>query len=439
MKKKIVIIGAAGRDFHNFNVLFKDNNEYEVICFTATQIPGIDGRKYPKILSGKMYPKGIPIYPEQDLEKLIKKYKIDECILSYSDLSYNYVMNLASRVNSAGADFKMLSAESTMLKSKKPVIAVCAVRTGCGKSQTTRYIANYLKQKGKRVIIIRHPMPYGDLSKQVVQRFETLQDLEKYNTTIEEREEYEEHIKNGFIVYAGVDYQRILKQAELEADVIIWDGGNNDTPFYKPDLMFTVADALRPGHEKLFYPGEITFRIADAIIINKENTANNRDIDTIVLNAKNMNSKAKIIHADSIITLEGNIIIKNKKILIIEDGPTLTHGGMSFGAGYKAVIPENPKIINCKKYISGSIKQTFEKYSHLDGRVLPAMGYSKEQIKELEKIILNIHKKEKLDYIVSGTPIDLKLLIKTKVPILKAKYELKEKSNIIQILLLKIN
>ncbi len=432
MKKRIIIIGAAGRDFHNFNTIYRDNKEYEVVCFTATQIPGIDGRKYPKILSGKMYTKGIPIYPEQDLEKLIKKYKIDECILSYSDLSYDYIMHLGARVNSAGADFKMLSAESTMLKSKKPVIAVCAVRTGCGKSQTTRYIANYLKQKGKRVIIIRHPMPYGDLSKQVVQRFETLQDLKKYNTTIEEREEYEEHIKNGFIVYAGVDYQRILKQAELEADVIIWDGGNNDTPFYKPDILFTVADALRPGHEKKFYPGEINFKLADAIIINKENTAKKRDIDTIVMNAKEMNSKAKIIHADSIITLEGDNSLRNKKVLIIEDGPTLTHGGMPFGAGFKAISNKGSKIINVKKYLSGELKETFKHYSHLDGNVLPAMGYSKKQIQELEQIIEIIKKKEKLEYIISGTPIDLKLLIKTEVPILRVKYELKEKGNIIK-------
>ncbi|MFA5382747.1 MAG: GTPase [Candidatus Micrarchaeia archaeon] len=438
MKKKIIIIGAAGRDFHNFNTLYRDNNEYEVVCFTATQIPGIDDRKYPKILSGKLYPNGIPIYPEEELENLIKKHKIDECILSYSDLSYDIVMNLSAKVNSAGADFVILSPEKTMLKSNKPVIAVCAVRTGCGKSQTTRYIANLLKQSGKKVVIIRHPMPYGDLSKQIIQRFTKIEDLKRYKTTIEEREEYELHIKNGFILYAGVDYERILRQAENEADIILWDGGNNDTPFYKPNLLFVVADALRPNHEKKFYPGEVNFRIADAIIINKENSANKRDIDTIVLNAKNMNSKAKIIHADSIITLENADKIKGKKILIIEDGPTLTHGGMVYGAGYKEAINYEPKILNVKNYLFGDIEKTFEKYQHLDGKILPAMGYSDKQIKELGEIIKKINQKEKIDYIISGTPIDLKLILKTTIPILKTKYELKERTNIIPFLISKI-
>lgn len=432
--KRIIILGAAGRDFHNFNTIYKNNKDYQVICFTATQIPGIESRKYPKVLSGKRYSKGIPIYSEKQLEALIKKHKIDECVLSYSDLSYDQVMHLAARVNSAGSDFKMLSAEETMIKSKKPIIAVCAVRTGCGKSQTTRYIADILRKKGKKVVIVRHPMPYGDLSKQIVQRFSTLKDLDKHKTTIEEREEYEQHIKNGLIVYAGVDYEKILKCAEKEADVIIWDGGNNDTPFYKPDLMFTIADALRPNHEKKFYPGEINFKIADAIIINKENSANKRDINIIVRNANEMNPKAKIIHADSIINLGKNANkIKNKRILIIEDGPTLTHGGMTFGAGYTAAIKYSPKIINVKKYIFGEIKQTFEKYTHLNGQILPAMGYSKKQIKELE-IIIN---KSKPEYIIAGTPIDLTSVIRTKVPILQAKYELKEKNKLISILLLK--
>lgn len=345
-------------------------------------------------------------------------------------------MNLAARVNSAGADFSMIAPEKTMLKSKKPIIAICAVRTGCGKSQTTRYIADILKKRGKKVVIVRHPMPYGDLTKQIVQRYSNLKDLKKYNTTVEEREEYEQHINNGFIVYAGVDYERVLRNAETEADIIIWDGGNNDLPFFKPDLMFTIADALRPNHEKRFYPGEICFRIADVIIINKENSANKRDIDTIVQNAKNMNKKAEIIHVESIIDINSDI--KDKKVLVIEDGPTLTHGGMQFGAGYKAAAQQKAKIINCKKYLIGSIRETFDKYGHLDGRVLPAMGYSKKQILELEKIINEICIKEKLDFVVSGTPMDLSLILTTKLPIIKIGYDLQEKNRGIDRILLKI-
>ncbi|MCD6573720.1 MAG: GTPase, partial [Thermoplasmata archaeon] len=380
MKKKVVIMGAAGRDFHNFNVVFRDNEEYEVVAFTATQIPNITGRKYPPELAGKLYPDGIPIYDEKDLPEIVKKYGIDEAVFSYSDVSYNEVMHKGAIANAAGADFKLLSPEHTMLKSKKPVIAVCAVRTGCGKSQFSRKIFELLSKK-RKVVAIRHPMPYGDLAKQRCQRFASYEDLDRHECTIEEREEYEPYIDMGGVVYAGVDYEEILKEAEKEADVIIWDGGNNDYPFYKPDLHIVIADPHRAGHELSYYAGEINLRMADVVIINKIDTAKDEDIKKIEENVRNANPKAKIIKATSPIKIEGDI--KGKRVLVVEDGPTLTHGEMKFGAGTIAAMKENAEIIDARKYAVGSIKETFEKYSHLE-KILPAMGYGEEQIRDLE-------------------------------------------------------
>lgn len=417
-------MGAAGRDFHNFNVLFRDNGEYEVVCFTAEQIPGISDRKYPKELSGKLYPNGIGIYPESKIRELIKKENIDEIIFSYSDVSNNEIMEKVSIVNSCGADFRLLSATETMLKSQKPVISICAVRTGCGKSQTTSKIASILKSQGKKVVVVRHPMPYGDLSKQIVQRFENLNDLEKHKCTIEEREEYEQHIRKGIIVYAGVDYEKILRDAEKEADIILWDGGNNDTPFFKPDLHVVVADALRPGHEVLYHPGQTNFLMADVLIINKENSAKKESISIILENIRKLKMNPIVVHADSVLELENGGKLDGKKVIIIEDGPTLTHGGMRIGAGYQKAKKHKVEIINCKKIAVGSIKEVYEKYSHLDGTILPAMGYSKKQIQELEQTIKNA----KPDAVITGTPIDLGLILKLNIPIYHVKYYIKEKN-----------
>jgi predicted GTPase len=373
-KKKIIIMGAAGRDFHNFNVYYRENNEYEVVAFTATQIPDIAGRKYPPELSGELYPNGIPIYPEEKLTELIKENDIDEVVFAYSDLPYEYVMGKSAVVNAAGADFTLLGPESTMIKSTKPLIAVCAVRTGCGKSQVSREIFEILRKKGLKVASIRHPMPYdADLTTQICQRFASYDDLDKYNCTIEEREEYEPYIDMDGVIFAGVDYGKILSEAEKEADVIIWDGGNNDFSFYKPDLLITLADPHRPGHEISYYPGEVNTRSADVVIINKANTAN------------------------------------KKKVLVIEDGPTVTHGSMKYGAGTVAANDNNAgEIIDPRNFAVGSITETFNKYNHLTN-VLPAMGYSKKQISELEETINNTE----CDVVVSGTPIDLRLYFKT--------------------------
>ena len=422
MIKKVIIMGAAGRDFHNFNVFFRNSPKYRVVCFTATQIPDIAGRKYPKELAGKLYPKGIPIYAEDELPKLIKKHNIDIVVLSYSDLSYDYVMHRASMANAAGADFWLLGPSSTMLKSKKPVISVCAVRTGCGKSQTTRKVCEILKKMGLKVAVIRHPMPYGDLRKQIWERFEKLEDLDRYSCTIEEREEYEPHINRGNIVYAGVDYGEILKRAEKEADVIVWDGGNNDFPFYKTDLLITVADPHRAGHELKYYPGEVNLRMADVVVINKEDTAKKEWIKIVEENTKKVNPKAKIIHADSVISVDGPNKIKNKRVLVVEDGPTVTHGGMKYGAGYFAAKRYNCRIADPRRYAVGSIRKTFKKYSHLE-KVLPAMGYSKKQLKELEKTI----NKANCDAVVIGTPIDLRKVIRINKPAVRVRYELKER------------
>jgi len=414
MKKKVIIMGAAGRDFHNFNVVYRDNEEYEVVAFTATQIPNISGRKYPAELAGKLYPDGIPIYDEKELPKLIKEHEVDEVVFSYSDVSYNYVMGKAAIANVAGADFKLLSPEHTMLKSNKPVIAVCAVRTGCGKSQFSRKIFEILSRK-INVVAIRHPMPYGDLAKQRCQRFASYEDLEKHECTIEEREEYEPYIEMGGVVYAGVDYEEILRNAEKEADVIIWDGGNNDYPFYKPDLHITIADPHRPGHELSYYPGEINLRMADIVVINKIDTAKEENIKKVEENIKKTNPNAKIIKATSPIEVEGDI--KGKRVLVVEDGPTLTHGEMPYGAGTVAAQQNGAEIIDASKYAVGSIKETFEKYPHLE-KILPAMGYGRQQIRELEETI----NAADCDAVLAATPINLARLINVNKPVIRVRY-----------------
>ena len=421
-RTKVIIMGAAGRDFHNFNVYFRGNEQYEVVAFTATQIPNIEGRTYPAVLAGNLYPEGIPIYPESDLTELIKKNKVDKVVFAYSDTPHEYVMHKASEVMAAGADFWLMGPNSTMLKSTKPIISVCAVRTGCGKSQTTRKVVKILRGMGKKVVSIRHPMPYGDLSKQIAERFATYEDLDKYECTIEEREEYEPHIDLGAVIYAGVDYEKILREAEKEADIIVWDGGNNDIPFYRPDLQIVVADPLRPGHETKYYPGETNFRMADVIVINKEDTAPFDAIEEIRNSARAINPDATIVDAASPVYLEGNESIKGKKVVIVEDGPTVTHGGMSYGAGYVAAMKWGAKeIISPYPYAVGTIKDTYEKYKQTRN-VLPAMGYSPTQIKELEETINRIP----ADLVVIGTPIDLRRVVKLNKPAVRIRYELEE-------------
>lgn len=418
-RRRIIIIGAAGRDFHNFNVLCRGNKNTEVVAFSATQIPNIADRKYPPSLAGKLYPKGIGIIDEKELEKVIRKKKIDECVLSYSDLPYETVMHLASRVISAGAKFSMLGAEQTMLKSKKPVIAVVAVRTGCGKSQTTRAIVEILRNAGKKVISIRHPMPYGNLAKQRTQRYATLADLKKHNCTIEEMEEYEPHIAMGSVIYAGVDYEEILRKAEKEADVIVWDGGNNDTAFFKPDLTITIADSLRAGHEVGYYPGEVNFRLADVIIINKIDSANPESVKLIEENAKKINPKALVIKTESVVKADKPELIKGKKVLAIEDGPTLTHGEMKIGAGTVAAQRHGAaELIDPRPFITGEIKKVFDKYPNI-GTLLPAMGYGKKQVSDLEKTINKID----CDAVLVGTPIDLGRFIKINKPSVRITYD----------------
>lgn len=420
--KKVIIMGAAGRDFHNFNVFFRDNKDYRVVAFTATQIPDIEGRKYPAALAGKLYPKGIPIYSEAELTDLIKTYKVDEVHFAYSDVSHEYVMNKASQVLAAGANFVLLGPNDTMIKSRKPVVSVCAVRTGSGKSQTTRKVALTLKAKGRRVVVIRHPMPYGDLVKQAVQRFATYEDLDRHECTIEEREEYEPHIDNGIVVYAGVDYGAILKQAEKEADVILWDGGNNDFSFYRSDLEIVVVDPHRAGHELSYHPGETNFRRADVYVVNKIDTADPEKVQLVLNNIKRINPGARIIRANSPIYVEDGSQITGKRVLVIEDGPTLTHGGMRYGAGIVAAQKyQASEIIDPRPFAVGSIKKTFEKYNHLD-KVLPAMGYGEKQTRELAATINRID----CDLVVSATPIDLNRVIKVNKPMLRVRYELEE-------------
>ena len=420
--KKVLIMGAAGRDFHNFNVYFRNNPAYKVVAFTATQIPDIEGRKYPAELAGRLYPKGIPIYAEADLTSLIKEHKVDDVHFAYSDVAHEYVMNKASQVMAAGANFVLLGPDDTMIKSRKPVVSVCAVRTGSGKSQTSRKVALILKAKGRRVAVIRHPMPYGDLVKQKVQRFAAYSDLDKHECTIEEREEYEPHIDNGIIVYAGVDYGAILRQAEKEADVILWDGGNNDFSFYRSDLEIVVADPHRAGHELRYHPGETNFRRAKVIVINKMDTAQEEQVDIVMANIKNLNPGAVVIRANSKITVDDGAAIAGKRVLVIEDGPTLTHGGMKFGAGIVAAQKYGAaEIIDPRPFAVGSIKKTFEKYNHLD-RVLPAMGYGNKQTRELAETIDRID----CDLVVSATPIDLNRVLTTSKKLLRVRYELEE-------------
>ncbi len=435
-KRKPIIMGAAGRDFHNFNVFYKDNEGYEVVAFTATQIPNIADRKYPSELAGRLYPDGIPIYDEKELTGLIKEYKVDDVVFSYSDVPHEYVMHKASEVQAAGANFIILGAEQTMLKSKVPVIAVCAVRTGCGKSAATRRICQILKEAGKKVVAIRHPMPYGDLVKQKAQRFETYEDLTLHDCTIEEMEEYEPHIEQGTIVYAGVDYEAILRKAENEADIIIWDGGNNDLPFYKPDVHITLVDPHRPGHEVTFYPGETNLILADIIIISKEEYADTENIIKIKENIKKTNPNASIIDASLHITVENLERIKGRRVLAVEDGPTVTHGGMTYGAAVMAAREYGASmLVDPRPFAFGSIKETFNKYPDINN-LLPAMGYDRKQILELEETI----NQTDCDIVITGTPIDLGRIIKINKPIVRAKYELQELSkpglsNIIQALL----
>jgi predicted GTPase len=416
----VLIMGAAGRDFHNFNCCYRNNSHYRVVAFTATQIPNIEGRLYPHELAGEQYPDGIAIHPESELESLIARHDVDLVVFSYSDVPYEYVMHQAARVNAAGPDFQLIGAKHTMLRSRKPVIAVCAVRTGCGKSQTTRKVAAVLKAMGKRVAVIRHPMPYGDLKRQACQRFAELADMDRHECTIEEREEYELHIQNGNLLFAGVDYHQILAAAEEEADAILWDGGNNDLSFYKPDLLITVADPHRPGHETRYFPGETNFRMADVILINKVNTAKPEDIAVVEANARELNPRAKVIRVDSAIGCENPARIKGKKVLVVEDGPTLTHGEMRYGAGHVAATQHGAaSIIDPRPYAVGSIRGVFQKYGHLTD-ILPAMGYGKAQIADLEKTI----NATPCDLVLIGTPIDLTQLIKVNKPTIRITYEL---------------
>jgi len=421
-KKNVLIMGAAGRDFHNFNVFFRNNEDYNVVAFTATQIPNIDGRVYPKELAGKLYPNGIKIFDEKELVNLIKEFKVDEVVFSYSDVTFNYVMTKASIVNAAGVSFKLLGGEETMIKSTKPVIAVIAVRTGSGKSQTSRRIVEVLRAAGKRVVSIRHPMPYGDLVKQKVQRYGSLEDLKKHECTIEEIEEYEPHIAIGSIIYSGVDYEAILREAEKEADVIVWDGGNNDLPFYKPDLTFTVVDPHRAGHELTYYPGNTSLRLADVAVINKIDSADPKNVRTVRENIRQVVPNAQIIEAASPLFVEFPELIKGKRVLVVEDGPTLTHGGMEYGAGMIAAWNYGAsEIVDPRPYTVKSITDTYKKYPKI-GVLLPAMGYGDEQVKDLEETI----NRTDCDSVVIGTPIDLGRILKINKPSTRVKYELQE-------------
>jgi predicted GTPase len=418
--RRLAILGAAGRDFHNFNTTYRDDPTVEIVAFTATQIPGIAGRRYPAELAGPRYPNGIRIVPEDDLERLIRNERIDICVFAYSDVSHETVMHLASRCIVAGADFKLLSNDRTMIPSMVPVIAITAVRTGAGKSQTTRYVSSILKKMGKRVVAIRHPMPYGDLVEQACQRFADYSDLDKHKCTIEEREEYEPHIDNGFIIYSGVDYGQILKAAEEEAEVILWDGGNNDLPFYRPDVHICIADPLRAGHEMSYHPGEANFRRADIILINKCDSAEQTAIESIEANAAKVNPKARILRANSPATCDKPEMVKGKRVLVIEDGPTLTHGGMTYGAGVVAAKRNGAaEIVDPSPFAVGSIKETYEKYPNARG-ILPAMGYSAQQIAELEETI----EKTPCDLVLVGTPIDLTRVLKIAKPAVRVRYEL---------------
>ena len=420
--KRVLILGAAGRDFHNFNVLFRNNPDYQVVAFTATQIPDIAGRRYPPELAGRLYPEGIPIFEEKDLESLVAKYEIDAVVFSYSDVSHQNLMHLASRAVAADADFWLLGTEHTQIRSSVPVISVCAVRTGCGKSPVSRLVAAELRRLGRRPVVIRHPMPYGDLAKQAVQRFATMEDLDLQQCTIEEREEYEPHISQGTVVYAGVDYEKILRQAEKEADVILWDGGNNDTSFYASDLEIVVVDPHRPGHELSYFPGEVNLRRADAIVINKVDTAEQRDIETVRQNIKLHNPKAVVFEMACRVSIPDPHLVKGQRVLVVEDGPTLTHGEMPYGAGVVAARQYGAaELVDARPYAVGSIRGTYERYRHLTN-LLPAMGYSAMQRHELEETI----RRTPCDLVLIATPIDLARVIKLDRPNLRVTYEVKD-------------
>ena len=421
-RTKVLIVGAAGRDFHNFNTHYRGDDRYEVVAFTATQIPGIEGRNYPPELAGDLYPQGIPISPEDDLETLIRDQGVDEVAFSYSDVSHEHVMHLGSRALAAGANYVLLGPRSTFIKSKLPVVAVCAVRTGSGKSQTTRAVTDILKDAGKRWVVIRHPMPYGDLTKQIWQRFENSQDLLDADTTIEEREEYEHHLAVGSIVYAGVDYQEILDRAEQEADVILWDGGNNDLPFYEPDVHITVADPLRRGHEMSYHPGEANLRMADVVVINKVDSAEREDVDALTKTIAEVNPTATMVEAESPVVLDDADAVKGKRVLVVEDGPTLTHGEMTYGAGVVAARQAGASaLVDPRPFAVGSIRDTYEKYPHI-GELLPAMGYSDTQRRELAETINS----SDADVVLIATPIDLRNVIDIDKPAVRASYSLKE-------------
>ncbi len=421
-KKNVIIIGAAGRDFHNFNTYYRTNENYQVVAFTAAQIPDIDGRKYPAELAGELYPEGIPIHKQDDLPKLIKELDVDICAFSYSDVSYQEVMTIGSIVNANGADFLLIGPKETMVKSTKPVIAVGAVRTGCGKSQTSRKIIEALMEHGIKVVAIRHPMPYGDLVAQKVQRFATVEDLKKHKCTIEEMEEYEPHVVRGNVIYAGVDYEAIVREAEKEADVILWDGGNNDFPFYKPDLMVTVVDPHRPGHELNYYPGETTLRLADIVVINKMDSSSPENIQIVRDNIAKVNPDAVVVDGASPLTVSKPELIKNKRVLVVEDGPTLTHGHMKIGAGTVAAKKFGAaELVDPRPFVVGRLKETFEIYPNI-GTLLPAMGYGEQQVADLEKTINNTD----CDAVVIATPIDLQRIVKINKPVVKVDYELQE-------------
>jgi len=420
--RRVLIMGAAGRDFHNFNLCYRDNAAYEVVGFTATQIPNITGRRYPGALAGSRYPDGIPIFEEEQIGELIPKLHVELVVFAYSDISHDYVMHKASQVIAAGADFELLGFNATSLKSKKPVVSICAIRTGAGKSQTTRRVCKKLLEKGRRVVAIRHPMPYGDLVKQRVQRFASFDDLDRYECTIEEREEYEPHIKSGTVVYAGVDYAAILAEAELEADVIVWDGGNNDLPFYKPDIEIVVVDPHRPGHELAYHPGEANFRRASCIVINKIDTADKKGIEEVKANIAAYNPKALVIEAASPVTVEDPGAIRGKRVLVVEDGPTLTHGEMRYGAGVIAAQRFGAaSLVDPRPYAVGSIARTFQKYPGI-GTLLPAVGYGETQMRELRQTIERVE----CDLVLIATPIDLRRTIHFERPALRVTYELQE-------------
>jgi predicted GTPase len=422
-RTRVLIAGAAGRDFHNFNLVYRDRPEHEVVAFTATQIPNIDGRRYPPELAGTLYPEGIPILPESALEQLVREHEIDEVVFAYSDVTHEHVMHVGSRALAAGASFRLISPRETMLATRTPTVAICAVRTGSGKSQTTRRVAELLREAGKRVAVLRHPMPYGDLTAQAVQRFERYEDLDAADATIEEREEYEPHIAEGNLVFAGIDYERILRAAEREADVILWDGGNNDTPFIKPDLHIVVLDPHRPGHELRYHPGETNLRMADVCVVNKVDSATQEGIDAVLESIRNYTTNARVILAASPFHVERDgEAIRGKRVLAVEDGPTLTHGEMTYGAAVLAAKQHGAaELIDPRPYAVGSIAETFERYPHV-GALLPAMGYGKQQMKDLRE---TIHRSD-ADLVLIGTPIDLRRLIDFGKPALRVTYKLQE-------------